>query len=280
MDREDLAQGNWSNAENDLIVADYLDMLRLELSGQSFVKSHRNEALRTLLKRSKGSIEFKHQNISAILQRLGLPWIVGYMPMSNAQESLTLAVERHYAAFLGAADNVDANEQAGLQEPQVLNFEDPPPMQFKSDETDEGNVARLVRKFDPAERDMRNRNLGRRGEEFIFHWERDRLLRSSLELANRVRWVSRDDGDGAGFDILSFELDGRERLVEVKTTVGDSSTPFYISRNEVELSRERPDAFKLARLFEFSKSPRAFELSPPLDVHVRLEPLNYLAKFS
>ncbi len=54
MDQEDFAKGNWSNAENNLIVAEYLDMLRLELSGQPFVKSHRNEALRTLYEEIKG----------------------------------------------------------------------------------------------------------------------------------------------------------------------------------------------------------------------------------
>lgn len=280
MDQADLAKGNWSDTENDLIVADYLDMLRLELAGQPFVKSHRNEALRNLLKRSRGSIEFKHQNISAILQKLGLPWIAGYKPMSNSQESLTFAVERHYESILGVANVSSANEQFGLEEAQALIFEDPPQQLFEADVHDEGNVARLVRKFDPAERDMRNRNLGKRGEELIFNWERTRLLDCSVELANRVRWVSQDDGDGAGYDILSFEPDGSERLVEVKTTVGGISTPFYISKNEVDLSRERPDNFKLIRLFDFIKLPRAFELSPPLDTQLKLEPINFMAKFN
>lgn len=280
MDQADLARGNWSDTENDLIVADYLDMLRLELSGQPFVKSHRNEALRNLLKRSRGSIEFKHQNISAILQKLGLPWITGYKPMSNSQESLTLAVERHYDLILGAVNVLASNEQPGLEEARALILEDPPPVQIEPDALDEGNVTRLVRKFDPAERDMRNRNLGKRGEELIFNWERSRLLVGSLELANRVRWVSQDDGDGAGYDILSFEPDGRERYVEVKTTVGGISTPFYISKNEIEFSRERPDNFKLIRLFDFTKLPRAFELSPPLDTRLKLEPINFIAKFN
>ena len=280
VDQVDLAKGNWSDTENDLIVADYLEMLRLELSGQPFVEAHRNEALRAILKRSRSSIEFKHQNISAILQRLGLPWIAGYKPMLNSQESLTFAVERHYESILGVANILEANESSGLEEARVLIFEDPPPLQIEVDALDEGNIARLVRKFDPAERDMRNRNLGKRGEELMFNWERTRLLSCSLELANRVRWVSQDDGDGAGYDILSFEPDGRERLVEVKTTVGGVSTPFFISKNEVELSRERPDSFKLIRLFDFTKLPRAFELSPPLDMQLKLEPINFIAKFS
>ncbi len=274
------ARVDWTDAENDLIVLDYLDMLRLELAGQRYVKARRNTALRELLKRSRSSIEFKHRNISSVLQRLGFPWINGYKPLANSQESLIAAIERHYQSILGATDIRELQSPTGFEESLDLLFEKPPSPDVANKKFVDLNVSRLVRKFDPAERDMRNRNLGKRGEELVFNWERTRLLRSSLDLAKRVRWVSQDDGDGAGFDILSFELDGRERLVEVKTTVGDISTPFYISKNEVELSRERPNAFKLVRLFDFAKSPRAFELSPPLDSQVRLEPISFIAKFN
>ena len=74
---------DWTAHEIDLIVADYFDMLRLELSGQSFVKSHRNEALRRIIGRSHASIEFKHGNISAVMERLGLPSIAGYKRRDN-----------------------------------------------------------------------------------------------------------------------------------------------------------------------------------------------------
>lgn len=67
---------DWTDDEIDLIVADYFDMLKQEITGVPYVKAHRNAALQQLTGRSKGSIEFKHQNISAILLELGLPWIV------------------------------------------------------------------------------------------------------------------------------------------------------------------------------------------------------------
>lgn len=50
------------------------------------------------------------------------------------------------------------------------------------------------------------------------------------DLAARVTWTSAAEGDGAGYDIASFEPDGRERLIEVKTTNGWERTPFHISR--------------------------------------------------
>lgn len=92
---DDPSRTPWSDQEIDLIVADYFEMLRLELAGEAFVKSHRNAVLQEMIKRSAGSIEYKHQNISAVLQALGEPWIIGYKPARNYQKALVDGVERH-----------------------------------------------------------------------------------------------------------------------------------------------------------------------------------------
>ena len=51
------AGSDWLDREIDLIVADYFDMLSLELAGRAFVKAQRNAALQELTGRSRGSIE-------------------------------------------------------------------------------------------------------------------------------------------------------------------------------------------------------------------------------
>lgn len=89
---------DWADSEIDLIVADYFEMLRMDLSGESYVKAQRNRALQELTGRSHGSIEFKHQNISAVLSRLGRPWIQGYKPMQNLQKALIEGVDRYLAS--------------------------------------------------------------------------------------------------------------------------------------------------------------------------------------
>lgn len=43
-------------------------------------------------------------------------------------------------------------------------------------------------------------------------------------LAKKVRWVSDLDGDGYGYDVESFETDGQQRLLEIKTTCGNERT--------------------------------------------------------
>lgn len=99
------------------------------------------------------------------------------------------------------------------------------------------------------------------------------------DLARKVRWVSEEDGDGAGYDIASFTPDGRERLIEVKTTNGWERTPFYISRNELAVAEERRSKWCLFRLWNFSREPKAFELHAPLDAHVSLTATAFQASF-
>jgi len=102
-------------------------------------------------------------------------------------------------------------------------------------------AVRLVRKFDPVERDHRNRTLGKAGEAFVVDLERRQLTDADpTDLARKVRWIAAEDGDGAGYDVLSFNLGGHARLIEVKTTNGAARTPFFLTRNECNMATERP----------------------------------------
>lgn len=79
----------WSESEIEAIVSDYFDMLEHELRGESYSKTaHRRALSRLLSSRSDGSIERKHQNISAILIEARFPWIAGYKPLFNYQSLL------------------------------------------------------------------------------------------------------------------------------------------------------------------------------------------------
>jgi hypothetical protein len=267
----------WTDGELDLIVADYFSMLQNETAGKPYSKAEHNRLLRSHISRSEGSIEFKHQNISAVLIELGLRRIVGYVPAVNYQKAIVAAIDRYLS--LHPTTLHPESIAGGLTERQGLFVGMPPPLLPITPRR--ADVERLVRKFDPVERDFRNRKLGRDGEELVFHYERQRLKQlDRSDLVKKVRWISEELGDGAGYDILSFDEQGRERFLEVKTTVGADVTPFYITKNELSLAEERPDAFRLCRVFEFSAHPRMFELAPPLENFVHLSPFSYAASFS
>jgi len=75
----------WTDEELTSAIQSYLDMLRAELNGQPYSKAEVNRQLRMgpLSTRTKGSIEFRMQNISAALYELRMPWIAGYLPARN-----------------------------------------------------------------------------------------------------------------------------------------------------------------------------------------------------
>lgn len=200
--------------------------------------------------------------------------------MPHVQGALVEAVNRFLTVNNEFLDVPLGQNADGLADGASLYFEQAP-SKVEPDADDQlPELKHLVRKFDPASRDARNRALGERGEEVVLASEIARLRSEGRDdLARRVCWVAKDKGDGAGYDILSFSPTGRERLLEVKTTTGYRTTPFYLSENERALSAERPDAFRLVRLYDFSRQPRAFQLVPPLEDSVLLKPANYRASF-
>lgn len=255
---------DWTEAECDAIVADYFAMLREELAGRPYNKSAHRRALMERVHRSHGSIEMKHCNITAAVEELGMTGIWGYKPRANFQGALVEAIER-YLERTKAEDLVRLPELVG---PDLTVVE--PPLSTLSNASLPADLQRLVGKFDPVERDMRNRKLGLAGELAVMDFERRRLKENGRsDLAERVRHVAADDGDGAGFDIASFERTGEERLIEVKTTKGRADTPFFMSRNERRFAEVAKDRYQLYRVHQFGPRPALFMLRPPLEQAVR-----------
>lgn len=277
MSQDDRFGMDWNDEELDFIVADYFSMLHSELDGAEYNKSAHRRSLIALIGRTEGSVERKHQNISAVLNELALPTISGYKPLPNFQKSIIDAIDRYLT--LNPKNLNPQQSTRSFNEAPNLFIEPAPilgPVSHK-----ERELARLVKKFDPVERDFKNRSLGKAGEEMVFAFERQHLIgQGRPDLARKVRWVSQEDGDGAGYDIQSYDPKGSERLIEVKTTNGLQTTPFYLTRNELSFSNERPTEFRICRLYDFSKKPRMFELAPPIEKLVRLEPISYSASFN
>jgi hypothetical protein len=141
-------------------------------------------------------------------------------------------------------------------------------------------ATRMHRMFDYAAHDEANRKLGRAGEQWVIEFEQQRLTHlGRAGLFQRLDWVSDSQGDGAGFDILSFEDERQHRFIEVKTTNDGVGSSFLVSHNELEFSREVGEQFYLYRVFQFGQGPRLFTLSDDLTQHVHLKPTDYRASF-
>ena len=277
----------WSRREVEAVVEDYFGMLVLELKGELVNKAEHNRRLKVSLdERSRGSLEFKHQNISAILLELGYPYVSGYKPRRNYQDLLrTVVIERLASASqlrLLAAAAVEAQVEAPPVVGDLLALLVDPPRPVLAPRASYER-RRQQRTTGPVfvnwlEQEARNRSLADAGEELALQFEHRRLWQEKRRgLAERVEHVSRTRGDGLGFDILSFESNGAERLIEVKTTRFGPMTPFFASRNEVAVSEERASAYYLYRLFAFGNQPRMFHLHGFLGSTCILEPVQYAA---
>jgi hypothetical protein len=275
--------GKWSRLECELIVEDYLEMLAKESRFEKYSKTEHRRALREKLHgRSDGSIEYKHQNISAVLIRAGMVYVRGYKPAWNYQELLEAVVMDRLSSADGSIIEIETSiiEQAA-EVPEVDNsasfLVDPP--EQNSERKVREPTTRVPRHVDYAERELRNSTLGKKGEEFVLGFERRRLDEvGRADLIPDVEWTSQDKGDGTGYDIRSFRDNTDEPLyVEVKTTNSGKYQPFMISSNEVSFSDENSENFALYRVFEFSRSPKLYMLKGAVASHVDLSPAVFRA---
>ena len=94
---------DWSDAELAAAVEAYLRMLAWEKAGQSFNKALENRLLREgpVAGRAKGSIEFRMQNISTVLVRMGWDRIDGYKPAKNVGTGVEQRIRQALASTGG-----------------------------------------------------------------------------------------------------------------------------------------------------------------------------------
>lgn len=238
-----MAEQEWSRIEVEAIVSDYFDMLLKELAGITYSKAaHRRSLIEKLQNRSEGAVEYKHQNISAVMIEYGQPYISGYKPLWNYQK----LVEDTVKTKLDSDDSINKYSIKYLE----TALQGLPSLSDRLDIEVEkpiihSNIDRVktfsstMKNQNYYEKEIRNRLIELRGEQFIIQYEIRRLSRiNRKDLASKVEHISRTRGDGAGYDVLSFTKNGEERYLEVKTTLMGQDAPFYFTRNELDFSKK------------------------------------------
>ncbi|HLP56633.1 MAG TPA: DUF3883 domain-containing protein [Fluviicola sp.] len=280
----------WTNIECELIVADYFRMLSMELTGVNYNKAAHRRNLQPLLhSRSDGSIEFKHQNISAVLIRLGQPYIKGYLPRFNIQQLLAEKV----IEYLHQHQSIEQQFKLFSESPEIItapsvDFDkwrvNPPETTEPKVPSDMVNEQDLIYLNNPIktnylEREQQNSKLGELGEELVLEYERWQLKKLGKDrLAKQVTWVSKDN-DRAGYDILSRNVDGSEKYIEVKTTKLGKETPFFFSKGELLFSQRSADDYHLCRVFNVATDAKIFSKQGRLDVICQSEAIGFKGWF-
>jgi len=124
---------------------------------------------------------------------------------------------------------------------------------------------------------VKNGNLA---EGLVFVAEKLKLQEMKREdLVDKVKWISRDSGDGFGYDILSYDFDKNgnayEIHIEVKSTA-NLNDDFIMSSNELKYARENKDTYRLYRVAKIkSDSPVCKVIKVDLDDLFNFEPSEY-----
>lgn len=250
-------------------------MLRAELAGQPYVKAHFNREIQAATGRSRRAVEDKFMNISAALRDIGLPHIPGYKPYPNLQGALRTEVERFLARDPEIPRLLKDMPAPDLPSTVQLTEVDPPVM---APPTTRGR-RQITVGVDYLERQARNRDVGLKGERLVVEHERAWLsAHSRPDLAELVAHVPSTLGDGAGYDVSSFLLDGSPHHIEVKATRGSDAAPFFLSASELRYALEHPGAYSIYRIFDLGPDPRFYKLTGDMAQILDLTPISYQAR--
>jgi hypothetical protein len=272
---------DWTIEENDVIIDDYFMMLQKELRGIKYNKSEHRRKLLLLLKRNDSSIERKHRNITSVLLTLNQPYIKGYKRSDHFQKLLAERVIERFNYNLQWLEPIFEEFVESVPNLQLLTdysktTEDPPKAITESNE----EIKFTTIKTNYLEREQNNTILGQRGEEFALNYEKWRLKALGKDnLAEKIEWISKNQGDGAGFDILSKNENGTDRYIEVKTTKLAKETPIFITQRELTFSDKHEKNFHLYRVFDFAGDPRIFLKEGGFASYCKLLPQNYKGFF-
>lgn len=108
---------------------------------------------------------------------------------------------------------------------------------------------------------IENKRIGDLGELWVIDFERAKLKSANKEkLSNKVKHISKEEGDGTGFDISSFDINGNPIFIEVKTTKGKANSTMFISKTELERSIIEKDNYFLYRLYNFNENEQKGDL--------------------
>lgn len=142
-------------------------------------------------------------------------------------------------------------------------------------------TTKMLQQPDWAAADERNRTLGDQGEQLVMNFERARLSGiGRADLAAKIERVSLNDCS-AGYDIKSFDEDGVEILIEVKTTKSNVYSPFYISQNEIKVASINHGNYYLYRVHGFDLKSNTCDIyikNGSVEEIFDLEPVSYRAK--
>ena len=119
--------------------------------------------------------------------------------------------------------------------------------------------------------------IGNLAEKIVLNSEIEFLRNDYPDLVKKVRSVA--NNPKLGFDIISFEIDGTQKQIEVKAiSINKSNKSFFLTRNELKKSKEYPNYYLYCLSKLSSEKPKILRIKQPNfenEDDFKMEPMTY-----
>jgi hypothetical protein len=148
----------------------------------------------------------------------------------------------------------------------------------ESDISEQGEFT-AVDEEDFLNKQARNRELGKLAQDIALQSERKRLDKLGISESKAVRPVW--DELKRGYDILSHEVDGKDRLIEVKAArTSGKRLSFFLTAYEWRVSQELPNYYFYLVLNTRSSRPAVLMIEASKIQREHLKPTSFLSTFA
>jgi len=135
------------------------------------------------------------------------------------------------------------------------------------------------KKIDYSVQSKKFKRIGDRGEQIVIRVERQILIKNGKkDLAEKVDQISKRD-DSIGYDIKSYDIDGTEKYIEVKSTLKPIGfCNIFISSNELQVSKNKDNYYFYIVYDVGTKKPKIWKIKGVDlldDGNVEIEPIMY-----
>lgn len=197
-----------------------------------------------------------------------------------------------YSSF--GRPNDEIKEENISKELKKFNLKDFPPIEslkfdyveLQTDELPEPTAKKKNKetKVDYSNRSRKFKRIGDRGEQIVLRAEKQFLKKNGRkDLAKLIDQISERD-DSVGYDIKSYELNGTEKLIEVKSTlrkIGNSN--IFLSANELQVAENKENYYFYIIYEVGSKRPKIWKVKSSdflNDSNIVKEPILYKLKMN
>ena len=272
----------WSNDDKviEYLVAHYAEELkRLPLQIFGYLTTRKNEKK---LKRKYKNYDIKYEKYRFIklLQRAQDALLTEPKAVVSSEEKVEFQTDNRNSAITHDTTNLSVLDEpiTEVAEEIELNIADNPTMVSKNKSI--SNKVRAKEDINYSEQQTISQKIGDRGEELVLRNEIEKTKEWGLpnETLSKVRRVSLESDD-YGFDILSFDQEGNERYLEVKTTkTNGKNFSFILTRNEFETAKYYGKMYTFVIVSDILSNPRIWYMGNPFEEEpykVTIQPTQY-----